>query len=112
MRLPNYENAVVPAEKLRDYLLSSSHPVGRFKATFFRRLGYKAEEWRRIETDIRLLLTNEAVTRGKTPFGQKYEVKGIVRSPSGRNVEIVTIWIILAGEGQPRFVTAYPGDSS
>ncbi len=110
MKLPNHEDAVIPAEKLKDYLLSSSHPIGRFKAAFFKRLGYRAEDWRRLESDVRLLLVNEAVARERTPFGQKYEVNGIVTSPSGHPVEIVTVWIILTGEKQPRFVTAYPGD--
>jgi len=39
MKLPNSENAVVPPEKLRDYILSPVHPVGRFKSAFFRGLG-------------------------------------------------------------------------
>jgi hypothetical protein len=34
MKLPNAERAEAPPEKLRDYLLSPSHPVGRFKARF------------------------------------------------------------------------------
>ena len=31
--------------KVRTYLLSSSHPVGRFKARFFRSLGFTEENW-------------------------------------------------------------------
>jgi hypothetical protein len=33
--LPNSERAIVDEAKVRDYLLSPSHPVGRFKAAFF-----------------------------------------------------------------------------
>jgi Domain of unknown function (DUF6883) len=33
------------ARKLRDYLLSRLHPVGRFKAPFFASLGYGADNW-------------------------------------------------------------------
>ena len=36
MILPNIDKAVIEPEKLRDYLLSKSHPIGRFKAEFFR----------------------------------------------------------------------------
>ena len=35
MRLPNAELAIIDPKKIRDYLLSSVHPVGRFKAHFF-----------------------------------------------------------------------------
>ena len=29
--------------------------------------------------------------------------------PSGRTAEVVSVWVVRAGEGIPRFVTAYPG---
>jgi hypothetical protein len=45
MRLPNADEAVIPVEELRDYLLSPTHPIGRFKATFFAGLGYTADDW-------------------------------------------------------------------
>jgi len=51
--LPNAENAVIDSEKLHDYLLSPSHPVGRFKAAFFSSLGYTQENWRQFEADLR-----------------------------------------------------------
>lgn len=35
MKLPNGQKAVVDERKVREYLLSASHPVGRFKARFF-----------------------------------------------------------------------------
>jgi hypothetical protein len=55
VKLPNAEDAVILAEKLTDYLLSSSHPVGRFKAGFFRSLGYEADDWHQLEADLRLI---------------------------------------------------------
>ena len=52
-----------------------------------------------------------SVSQGQAtwPFGQKFELRGIVQTPSGRPLRVVTIWIIRAGEKFPRFVTAYPG---
>ena len=43
MQLPGAENAVVEPRKIRDYLLSPTHAVGRYKATFFAKLGYDQE---------------------------------------------------------------------
>jgi hypothetical protein len=43
-------------------------------------------------------------------FGRKYLVRGTLRGPNGRQAEVVAIWIILAGDTIPRFVTAFPGE--
>ncbi len=44
-RLPNAEKAIIEPGKLQDYILSSAHPVGRFKAAFFQKLGYSVRNW-------------------------------------------------------------------
>ena len=60
MKLRNLEIAVIPPEKLRDYLLSVSHPIGRFKSVFFRSLGYEVNDYEVLEKDIRSLLVGDA----------------------------------------------------
>ena len=45
MKLPNAAQALIEPAKVRDYLLSPAHPVGRFKAAFFVSLGYSQSEW-------------------------------------------------------------------
>ena len=110
MRLPNVENAVIDPEKLRDYLLSPSHPVGRFKALFFSSLGYTQENWEKFEADLRHQhLTRDVVLRQETRYGKKYEIRGKIEGPAGRTVEVVSVWIVLVDENFPRFITAYPG---
>lgn len=100
--------AVVPAEKLRDYLLSSAHPIGRYKSMFFRSLGYTQDQWQVLERDLRAHLSNEARSAGVTEYGRKFSVSGPLSGPNGRSAGVVTLWIILTGERTPRFVTAYP----
>ncbi len=110
MRLPHADAAVIDGDKLRSYLLSPTHPVGRFKARFFGRLGYRADDWKRLEADLRSQhLQHAAHPREKTAYGQKYEIRGRLVGPNGTAVELVSAWIIRAGEEAPRFVTAYPG---
>ena len=110
MKLPDLENAILDSGKLRDYLLSSEHPIGRFKATFFAALGYSREGSFRLEGDFRTLIASEsAILGGASAFGQKYEVRGTLTGPAGRSARVVTVWIVLVGETSPRFVTAYPG---
>src|SRR6266513_208368 len=50
--LPYADSAVVEPSKVRDYLLSASHPIGRFKATVFFALGYTPENWQRLRDDL------------------------------------------------------------
>jgi uncharacterized protein DUF6883 len=109
MKLPT-AGAIVDDAKIRDYLLSPEHPVGRFKAVFFGILGYKREDWQRLRQDLLTILELEdAVARPSRSFGQKYEVRGTLQGSSGRRAEVVTVWIVLSGESSPRFVTAIPG---
>jgi len=53
VQLPGVDQAVVDVAKIRDYLLSRAHPVGRFKAAFFTLLGYSAAEWEVLAGDLR-----------------------------------------------------------
>jgi hypothetical protein len=111
MNLPAADRALITPDKLRDYLLSAEHPVGRFKAAFFGRMGYFRQDWQRLETDIlHIARSGIAVPRQLSTFGQKYEVNGMLRGPSGREASVTTIWIVKNGEDFPRLVTVYPGD--
>jgi hypothetical protein len=111
MRIPGANLAIVDPAKIRDYLLSPEHPVGRLKAVFFGALGYTRGDWRRLQQDFLAIVASEEAALGRSSdFGQKYEVRGTIQGPSGRRAGVVTVWIILAGERAPRFVTAFPGE--
>jgi hypothetical protein len=110
--LPGADRAVVEAVKVRGYLLSLQHPIGRAKARFFQALGFTEADWPKLQEALRNLARNgEAEPAEANAFGQKYVVRGILEGPR-RGTAIVTVWIVLQGEAIPRFVTAYPGASS
>jgi hypothetical protein len=82
--------------------------VGRFKAPFFESLGYSAESWQRLETDLRMQhLPQEAVMSGSDAHGQKYEIRAPLAGPE-KQAAVVSVWIVRTGEDVARFVTAYP----
>ena len=111
MRLPGVERAVVDRAKIRDYLLSMEHPIGRFKAAFFCALGYSRGEWERLREDLlEVARTGVAVEGRRNVFGQMYEVRGMLVGPSGRRANITTVWIIVHGDDSPQLVTAFPGE--
>jgi hypothetical protein len=75
VRLPNADRAVVEDAKIRDYLLSPTHPVGRFKSVFFVALGYSADQWELLrEALLELARTADATPGQASPFGLKFEI--------------------------------------
>jgi hypothetical protein len=40
MKVPNNENAIINRKKITGYLLSHKNPVGKYKAKFFRNMGF------------------------------------------------------------------------
>jgi hypothetical protein len=110
--IPNAERAVIDPAKLRGCLLSPIHPVGRFKARFFGRLGYSAERWQQLEEDLRHQhLARPAHLAQSTRYGQKYEIRAILKGPNGQEALVVSVWLVPAGRDVPRFVTAHPGET-
>jgi hypothetical protein len=110
MQLPSGGHATVDDAKVRDYLLSSTHPVGRFKAGFYLSLGYSVQNWQVCrDMLLQLACSSDAVSGRPSPFGQKFEIRADVKGPSGRTARIVTVWMISTGAEHPHFVTAYPG---
>ena len=110
MKLPNADKAIISSEKLRDYILSPIYPIGRFKAAFFKKLGYSAENWKILEQDLRNQILLEDVMKVKeTQYAQKFIIKGFLTGPAKKTVQIITVWVIIKREDIPKFITAYPG---
>lgn len=109
MKLPNAERAVIDTRKVRDYLLSRSHPIGRFKAAFFARAGFEAGNWADLVSQLRqLAVRGDAVPSGTTQYGQKFVISGILKGPRGASLEVTTVWLVPAGGDAARLVTVHP----
>ena len=109
MKLPNSGQAQIAKEKIVDYLLSFSHADGRAKAEFFSRHGFTIVDWQVLVLALLNHAKDHEVTRIEvSPFGTRYVIEGIIRTPDGRNPMLRTVWFIELGESAPRLVTAYP----
>jgi len=109
MNLPNKDQAVVEREKVRDYLLSPSHPTGKGKAEFFTSMGFQREAWEVLADALRQMARDCPVTKSMTSLhGQKYIVDGVLVTPGGQLPLIRTVWVVDVGGDRPRLVTAYP----
>jgi hypothetical protein len=82
LRLPNAEQAIIAAAKLRDYLLSPEESGG--KAAFFARLGYTRANWDRFAADLRQFhLTADAEEVTPTQYGRKFVIRAPMDTPAG-----------------------------
>lgn len=109
MKLPYRQNAYIPKAKLTKYLLSQTHAVGRFKAKYFRALGYNESNVSLFEASLRKVAQSQEVREeSPTTYGIKYLIDGILETPSGKVVKMRTVWIIEEGQNRPRFITVYP----
>ena len=109
MKIPNHQAAHIAPAKLKDYLLSESHPIGRWKAKFFRGFGFDETNMDVLEQGLKAIAQTEDVKETEaSPHGIKYVIQGKLATPVGRVVQVDTVWIIEKGQEHPKFVTAFP----
>jgi len=110
VRLPNADRAVVEDAKIRDYLLSPTHPVGRFKSVFFVALGFSADRWELPRDALLELAAPPTLLRARPAHsGSSLKSRAILQGPTGRQADVVTAWMVSNGQDFPHFITAYPG---
>jgi len=108
MKLP--ADSEIALDKLTRYLLV---PLPRGdKSKFLARGGYTSENATFLMDDMRSqILPLDAISIGFTKFGDLFEIRGILRGPSGISLRIKTIWIREHLQSNVRFVTLLPDKS-
>ena len=83
MRLPGAPRARIDERKVRDYLLSKTHPVGRFKARVFGAVGFDETAMAAFVKELRRIAAEGDVTEVEDiEFGRKYTVPGELQGPA------------------------------
>jgi hypothetical protein len=109
LKLPNYQQAVVPERKITAYLLSPTHPDGSSKEKFFTAFGFSLNDWEKLKNALIGHIADNEVTKVEdTPFGTRYVIEGAILTPDNRNPLLRSVWFIETEESIPKFVTAYP----
>jgi len=108
MKLPHAEDVRIDESKVRGYLLSASHPIGRSKARLFAAIGFNQGSAAAFIDELRRIAATEDVSADVvTPFGRKYAVHGHLRGPVGSR-PVATIWLLEHGQKRVRLVTVRP----
>ena len=108
MKLPRAEDVRIDERKVRRYLLSPTHPVGRFKAKVFAAVGFDVSNVVGFIAELRrIAATGEVSDVEDIEFGRKYTVPGDLKGPAG-TVQVLTVWIQETGQEDVRLVTVRP----
>lgn len=109
MKLPNQDKAIVPREKIVDYLLSPTHRDGRSKAALFSQFGFSADVWQTLAEALLQHAAEHEVAKVETsPFGTRYVIEGELHTPDGRAPLVRVVWFVDDGADIPRLASAYP----
>lgn len=109
MKLPHAKNVVIAKEKLVNYILSETHPTGKFKAKIFRKIGFDESKVNSFEKGLKQIADSEEVVEEiRSEYGTKYIIDGQIKGSVGKAIKVRTIWIIELGKIKPRFITIYP----
>jgi filamentous hemagglutinin len=107
--LPNADQAVIDAAKIKSYALNPGHPVGRNKARVFdSALGFNQSNADEFINQVQQGVLNNPATLGKLDnYGQRYTVIIPMTGPNGSTVPVLTGWIFDPGSTIPRLTTTY-----
>lgn len=102
--LPNSDKAFIRNEKLTEYLLQPTHPIGKSKAKFFNKIASPIANHKDLQQELLWIARNQKVVKiEQTEHGTVYNIDGEIRG-----AKIKTVWFIKSGSDNPHFVTAYP----
>jgi Domain of unknown function (DUF6883) len=109
LKLPNHEGAVVPKSKITEYLLCPDHPVGAYKAAFFRGFGFAPERWEELASALKDHAGKHDVASTRdSDWGRSYAVSGPLKCPDGREPSVKSVWFVKRCETVPILATAFP----
>jgi len=106
LKLQNSQSAEVNLQKLLDYLLSDSHPIGKSKAKYLRSFGFSNANVELLKQGLITIAQTEDVKEViSSTHGVKYVIDGSLQTPVKVFIKLRTIWIIEKGEEVARFIT-------
>jgi hypothetical protein len=106
--MPSGDRAVVPIEKLLQYVLDPAHPAGRHKCRVFARaLGISRDNADVLEEALLNAAADEEAVIGELDrHGQRYVIDFEMTTDVGTAM-VRSAWMIRANEEEPRLVTCH-----
>jgi hypothetical protein len=98
-------SALVEEQKLRGYIFNPASKSGWPKGRFLQAIGFVADDLASVQEALLAQALNGVGTVIATGFGPKIEADGMIDTPSGRQANIRTIWLLDPHSGKLRLVT-------
>jgi len=108
--MPNYTNAVTPAEKFVKYSLDYSNPNAKGKAEAYEKgLGYTKDNAEGLIKQIHDYVTggNKPYDVSQSEYGTKYKYRIPVTGPNGKTKNVIAVYQIDNDSNIPRLITNY-----
>lgn len=107
MKLPKYQEAIIPKEKFTEYALNPENDANKAKA-FKVALGYTKDNAEELMEQIYNKLPDyEATERGDKGWGMTYQVIMDITGPNGKTAQVLTAWIKDKDTGKVRMTTVH-----
>lgn len=107
IKLPRYQEAVIPRAKFTEYALNPSKDANKAEA-FRKSLGYTLENVDNLIEQINAKLPEcNAVEKGDRGWGMTYEVVMNITGPNGKTAKVLTAWIDDKNNGEMRLTTIH-----
>ncbi len=107
MKLPRYEEAIIPETKFSMYALNPEKDPDKANA-FKETLGYDLSNYKNLIADIHKHLSEyEAIEKPDNGHGKRYEVIMELTGPNGKKANVLTAWIDDKENGEMRMTTAH-----
>ncbi len=108
--LPNLEHAVIPLDKLEDYVLNPNHLEGMHKAKLFRELlGVERRHALALAELIKHTLPRAVAERGKIDeYGERWATYHEIIGLNGATVIVTVAWILrVDAASEPVLISCY-----
>lgn len=107
MKLPRYENAVIPKAKFTQYALNPDKDPDKAKA-FEKALGYTMDNADELIRQIYDKISEyDAREKPDNGWGKRYEVIMDITGPNGKTAKVLTAWIDNKNTGEMRLASVY-----
>ena len=110
IKLPRYQDAVIPKEKFTLYALNPDKDPDKARA-FKTALGYTMDNTEGLIKQIREKLSDySAVEKGNRGWGMTYEVVMDITGLNGKTAKVLTAWVDDKNKGEMRLTTVHVDD--
>ncbi|MFR8033422.1 MAG: phage minor capsid protein [Lachnospiraceae bacterium] len=107
IKLPRYQEAVIPRAKFTEYALNPLKDANKAEA-FRKALGYTLDNVDALIEQINQKLPEyDAVEKGDRGWGMTYEVVMDITGPNGKTAKVLTAWIDDKNSGEMRLTTIH-----